>query len=68
MTRYRKSEKYRIARAKYYESKGRETSAQYYLKNKEKIIERSKARYANMRNDLVIDMSSNMLVSPNLDA
>jgi hypothetical protein len=44
-SRYRKSAKGKLARAKYYETKGRTKAQEYYLKNREAIIERSKARY-----------------------
>jgi len=56
--RYRKSEKCKEARKRYYESKGRETSHEYYLKNKEKIVERSKARYEALKNNLNIDLTT----------
>jgi hypothetical protein len=47
--KYRKSLKCIIARERYYASKGKATSHEYYLKNKEKILERSKARYNLMK-------------------
>ena len=50
--RYRKSEKCKVARNRYYESKGRSKAHEYYLKNREKILERSKARYNNLRNNM----------------
>jgi hypothetical protein len=43
--RYRNSEKCLLARKKYYENKGKQTAHDYYIKNKEKINERSKQRY-----------------------
>jgi len=50
--RYRKSEKCKVARARYYESKGKSKAHEYYLKNKDKIIARSKERYNNLKNNL----------------
>jgi hypothetical protein len=48
-SRYRKSAKGKLARAKYYETKGRTKAQEYYLKNREAIIERSKARYYSLQ-------------------
>ena len=58
--KYRRSDKCKEARERYYESKGKETAREYYLKNREAILARSKERYAtkkeasaqnNLRND-----------------
>jgi hypothetical protein len=58
--KYRRSDKCKDAREKYYNSKGKETAREYYLKNREAILARSKERYAtkkealtqnNLRND-----------------
>lgn len=46
--RYRKSEKCKIARKAYYERKGKEQARNYYVQNREKIIQRSKERYAKL--------------------
>jgi hypothetical protein len=55
--RYRSSDKCKAARQRYYESKGREKAREYYLLNKEKILERSKQRYEDAKNnDLKIDL------------
>jgi hypothetical protein len=43
--RYRKTDKCREARRRYYESKGREKAAAYYEANKEMILARAKERY-----------------------
>jgi len=43
--RYRKTEKCREARRRYYESKGREKASAYYEANKEMILARAKERY-----------------------
>lgn len=50
--RYRKTDKCKDARKRYYESKGRDKAHEYYLANKEKILERSKERYNNLKNNL----------------
>jgi len=47
--RYRQSEKCRSARDKYYETKGKETAHKYYMNNRDKILTRSKERYAQLR-------------------
>jgi len=57
ITRYRKSDKCKAARQKYYDTKGKETAKAYYEKNKEKIIARSKERYAMLKNNLNNDNS-----------
>lgn len=57
--RYRKTDKCKDARKRYYDTKGKVTSHIYYLKNREKIIERSKARYDATKNDLSSDLSGN---------
>ena len=55
--RYRISDKCKAARQRYYESKGRAKAKEYYLLNKDKILERSKERYENSKtNDLKIDL------------
>jgi len=50
--RYRKTDKCKQARQRYYESKGRDKAHEYYLANKEKILERSKQRYVELKNNL----------------
>ena len=47
--RYRQSEKCKAARDRYYETKGREKAKEYYLNNKEKILNRAKERYASLK-------------------
>lgn len=47
--RYRKTDKCKAARDRYYETKGRTKAAEYYQANKEKILERSKTRYADLK-------------------
>lgn len=43
--KYRQSEKCKLARERYYASKGKAKAHEYYMKNKEAIINRSKERY-----------------------
>ena len=57
--RYRKTDKCKDARKRYYDTKGKATSHNYYIKNREMIIERSKARYDASKNDLTSDLSGN---------
>lgn len=50
--RYRKSDKCKAARERYYENKGRAKAKEYYANNREKILERSKERYNQLKNML----------------
>ena len=50
--RYRKTDKCKAARQRYYEAKGKATAHEYYVKNRDKILQRSKERYNNLKNDL----------------
>lgn len=57
--RYRLTDKCKVARERYYEKKGKTTAQDYYQKNREIILERSKQRYLkiketknNLSNDL----------------
>jgi hypothetical protein len=43
--KYRKSEKCKLARERYYNNKGKAKSHEYYERNKEIILTRSKERY-----------------------
>jgi len=43
--KYRLTEKCKVARAKYYETKGKAKAHEYYLKNREVMLKRSKERY-----------------------
>jgi hypothetical protein len=47
--RYRQSEKCKTSRDKYYETKGKVTAHEYYIKNRDKILTRSKERYAQLK-------------------
>jgi hypothetical protein len=47
--KYRKSEKCKAARQRYYENKGKAKAHEYYEKNKEVILNRSKERYNQMK-------------------
>ena len=52
--KYRMTDKCQAARKRYYENKGKSTSREYYLKNRERILEASKDRYKKTK-----DISSN---------
>jgi hypothetical protein len=49
--RYRLTEKCKAARVRYYESKGRQKAAEYYKNNKDKILNRAKQRYNDLKNE-----------------
>jgi len=48
--KYRMSEKCKLARQKYYETKGKIKAHEYYENNKAIILNRSKERYNQMKN------------------
>ena len=48
--RYRQSEKCRLARERYYANKGKAKAHEYYERNKEVILNRSKERYNHIKN------------------
>jgi len=48
--KYRQSEKCKLARERYYASKGKAKAHEYYEKNKEVILNRSKERYTQIKN------------------
>jgi len=60
--KYRKSEKCRIARERYYITKGKAKAHEYYEKNKEVILNRSKERYHQIKN-VVINLENDLNVS-----
>jgi hypothetical protein len=58
--KYRQSDKCKVARERYYNTKGKGKAHEYYEKNKEIILTRSKERYSqiklannNLGNDLI---------------
>jgi hypothetical protein len=56
--KYRQSDKCKVARKRYYENKGKLTAHEYYEKNKELILNRSKDRYNQLKtmlNQVAID-------------
>jgi len=59
--KYRQTEKCKLARQRYYETKGKIKAHEYYEKNKDVILNRSKERYSqikmNQENDLSNDLS-----------
>lgn len=59
--RYRLTNKCKLARERYYENKGKTTAQEYYQKNREIILERSKQRYLKLKesqNNLGNDLTS----------
>jgi len=54
--RYRQSEKCRLARERYYLSKGKVKAHEYYERNKQVILNRSKERY----HQLKVDQENNL--------
>ena len=48
--KYRQSEKCKVARQRYYETKGKAKAHEYYENNKEVILNRSKERYNQNKN------------------
>ena len=50
--KYRQSEKCKLARERYYTNKGKATAHEYYERNKEVILNRSKERYNQLKNML----------------
>jgi len=59
--KYRQSEKCKIARQRYYETKGKAKAHEYYEKNKELILHRSKERYNQMKLPVAINNLENDL-------
>lgn len=48
--KYRQSDKCKLARERYYTTKGKAKAHEYYERNKEIILNRSKQRYNQLRN------------------
>lgn len=48
--KYRQSDKCKLARERYYANKGKAKAHEYYEKNKETILTRSKNRYNQLKN------------------
>jgi hypothetical protein len=48
--KYRQSEKCKLARERYYANKGKAKAHEYYERNKEVILNRSKERYNQLKN------------------
>jgi hypothetical protein len=51
--KYRQSEKCKLARERYYNNKGKAKAHEYYERNRETILNRSKERYNQLKNMLV---------------
>lgn len=47
--KYRLSDKCKVARARYYESKGKSKAHEYYENNRDTILNRSKERYLKLK-------------------
>ena len=58
--KYRKSDKCKVARERYYSTKGKGKAHEYYEKNKEVIFNRSKERYNQLKtnNNLGNDLNA----------
>lgn len=50
--KYRQSEKCKLARERYYANKGKAKAHEYYERNREVILNRSKERYNQLKNML----------------
>lgn len=59
--KYRLSEKCKVARQKYYETKGKVKAHEYYQNNKEVILNRSKERYNQLKNAVPVNNLGNDL-------
>jgi hypothetical protein len=60
--KYRQSDKCKVARARYYDSKGKAKAHEYYERNREVILQRSKDRYNQLKTMLeqvTIDQHTN---------
>jgi hypothetical protein len=53
--KYRQSDKCKIARQRYYTNKGRAKAHEYYERNKEVILNRSKERYTHLKNMAMVE-------------
>lgn len=60
--KYRQSEKCRLARERYYNTKGKAKAHEYYERNKEIILHRSKERYNQIKNAMTQNDLENDLV------
>jgi len=61
--KYRQSEKCKLARERYYASKGKAKAHEYYEKNKEVILNRSKERYTQIKNAMAQNNLGNDLTA-----
>jgi hypothetical protein len=61
--RYRQSEKCKLARERYYANKGKAKAHEYYEKNKEVILNRSKERYNQIKNAMTQNNLGNDIVA-----
>jgi len=63
--KYRQSEKCKAARERYYANKGKAKAHEYYQKNREVILNRSKERYNQLRT-MLIDVNNTFNQENNL--
>ena len=63
--KYRQSEKCKLARERYYNSKGKNKAHEYYEKNKEVILNRSKERYNQLKR-MLVEVNENVNQENNL--
>lgn len=61
--KYRQSEKCKLARERYYTNKGKAKAHEYYEKNKEVILNRSKERYNQIKNAMTQNNLGNDLTT-----
>jgi hypothetical protein len=61
--KYRQSEKCKLARERYYANKGKAKAHEYYEKNKEVILNRSKERYTQIKNAMAQNNLGNDLTA-----
>jgi hypothetical protein len=59
--KYRQSEKCKLARERYYNTKGKLKAHEYYERNKETILNRSKERYLQLKTMLIQLEEDNLL-------
>ena len=59
--KYRQSDKCKLARERYYNTKGKTKAHEYYERNKETILNRSKERYNQLKNMLIqVEQDNNL--------
>jgi hypothetical protein len=64
--KYRQSEKCKLARERYYVNKGKQTAHEYYEKNKDVILNRSKERYNQLKR-MLTEVNNTFIQENNLE-